>query len=430
MSAKKFIPCIYLYEKQAVKSKEDHEIVSLHPVELAVNYCELGCDGILIVDLSASDKEHEENLDVIKEICQNAVVPVLGTGNIHRMEDVKKLLYAGCKQAVLDYTREDNVAITEEVSLKFGKEKILASLDCPEAIFNRKEKLAQFVSEIILTNGAALKESALLSPVPVLTFMPEISLEKLLETLKLDNVSGITGQLVNANMSQLEALKGICKDNGILVLENNGAISFEELKKGSDGLVPVIVQDAKSNQVLMMAYMNKEAYEDTLKTGRMHYYSRSRQSQWLKGETSGHYQYVHSISADCDLDTLLAKVTQVGAACHTGSYSCFFNEVQTRVKEERENHNPMKVFDEVYQLILDRKEHPKEGSYTNYLFDKGIDKILKKLGEEATEIVIAAKNPNANEVKYEISDFLYHMMVLMAEKNVTWEEITTELANR
>lgn len=174
----------------------------------------------------------------------------------------------------------------------------------------------------------------------------------------------------------------------------------------------------------MVAYMNEEAYNQTLRTGRMTYYSRSRNELWLKGETSGHYQYVHSLTADCDLDTILAKVTQVGAACHTGSYSCFFNEIQNR-SSKQEAHNPMKVFEEVFAVIEDRKEHPKEGSYTNYLFEKGIDKILKKVGEEATEIVIAAKNPNPNEIKYEIADFLYHMMVLMAEKGVTWEEVTT-----
>jgi len=123
----------------------------------------------------------------------------------------------------------------------------------------------------------------------------------------------------------------------------------------------------------------------------------------------------------------LAKVSQVGVACHTGSRSCFFNEI---VKKEYLDTDPAKVFEDVYKVILDRREHPKEGSYTNYLFDKGIDKILKKVGEECTEIVIAAKNPDPEEIKYEISDFLYHVMVLMAEKGVTWEDITRELARR
>ena len=206
------------------------------------------------------------------------------------------------------------------------------------------------------------------------------------------------------------------------------SLTWEDLKKDPQGLVPVIIQDAENGQVLMMAYMNEQAYEDTLRTGLMHYYSRSRREQWLKGETSGHYQYVKSLTADCDYDTILAKVSQVGAACHTGSRSCFFNEIMAQ--DLKEAANPLKVFEEVMKVIEDRKIHPREGSYTNYLFDKGLDKILKKLGEEATEIVIAAKNPNKNEVKYEISDFLYHMMVLMAEKGISWEEITKELANR
>ena len=131
--------------------------------------------------------------------------------------------------------------------------------------------------------------------------------------------------------------------------------------------------------------------------------------------------------ADCDKYTILAKVSQIGAACHTGNYSCFFHNI---MKKDYEETNPLVVFEAVLNIIKDRKVHPKEGSYTNYLFEKGIDKILKKLGEEATEIVIAAKNPNANEIKYEIADFLYHMMVLMVEKGVTWEEITEELDKR
>ena len=159
----------------------------------------------------------------------------------------------------------------------------------------------------------------------------------------------------------------------------------------------------------------------------MTYYSRSRKSQWVKGETSGHFQYVRTLAIDCDKDTLLAKVEQIGAACHTGNRTCFYQPI---VGNDYDAKNPLQIFENVYHTILDRKAHPKEGSYTNYLFEKGIDKILKKVGEEATEIVIAAKNPNPEEIKYEISDFLYHVMVLMAEKNVTWEDITKELAER
>jgi phosphoribosyl-ATP pyrophosphohydrolase/phosphoribosyl-AMP cyclohydrolase len=160
----------------------------------------------------------------------------------------------------------------------------------------------------------------------------------------------------------------------------------------------------------------------------MVYYSRSRQEQWVKGLTSGHFQYVKSMYLDCDHDTILAKVRQIGAACHTGSYSCFFNEIFAKPADTIKN--PHTVLEDDMKTILDRKAHPKEGSYTNYLFDKGIDKILKKCGEEATEIVIAAKNPDKEEIKYEIADFLYHVMVLMAERGVTWDDVMTELANR
>ena len=177
----------------------------------------------------------------------------------------------------------------------------------------------------------------------------------------------------------------------------------------------------------MVAYMNEEAYNQTLRTGRMTYYSRSRNELWTKGMTSGHYQYVKSLSIDCDKDTILAKVSQIGAACHTGNRSCFYTDMD---KEEYNEKNPLEVFENEYNLILDRKLHPKEGSYTNYLFDKGIDKILKKVGEEATEIVIAAKNPDPEEIKYEIADFLYHMMVMMVDKGITWEEVLEELSQR
>lgn len=177
----------------------------------------------------------------------------------------------------------------------------------------------------------------------------------------------------------------------------------------------------------MLAYMDEEAFENTIRTGKMTYHSRSRNAMWVKGETSGHYQYVKALSVDCDKDTLLAKVEQVGAACHTGNRTCFYTPLFEMDYSEK---NPLRVFENVYDTIMDRKKHPKEGSYTNYLFDKGIDKILKKVGEEATEIVIAAKNPNPEEIKYEIADFLYHVMVLMAERGVTWEDIIKELSDR
>lgn len=427
MQQKKFIPCIYLYQGKALKDFTDKTFISMNPVELAKYYSENGADALLIFDLSKGDAEHETALDIIKAICAAIELPVIGAGNVHRMEDIKKLLYAGCRQAALNYNMPENVAITEEVSLKFGKEKIVACYNSADAVYGHKELIETYVSELILLNKAAIRESYFACSVPTIISLPEVSLDKLFEILGNASVSGITGNAVNDNAKEITAMKTMCKNNGISVHMTEPSFFWSDFKLNSDGLLPVVVQDHKTEQVLMVAYMNEEAFQNTIRTGKMTYYSRSRNELWVKGETSGHFQYMKSLTADCDKDTLLAKVSQVGAACHTGSYSCFFNEV---VPDEYDNANPLKVFEDVFAVIKDRKVNPKEGSYTNYLFDKGIDKILKKLGEEATEIVIAAKNPNTNEIKYEISDFLYHMMVLMVEKGVTWEEITEELSKR
>lgn len=428
MLVKKFVPCIYLWNGLAVRSLSDKSVVETDPLRLVHLYNENNIDELLVFDMSENDAAHETALDILKEICALAEVDVIGAGDIMRMEDVKKLLYAGCKRVVLDYEKEENITLTEEVSLRFGREKLLVSYNDPLILAQNKELLEQYVSGLVLMNPHQIRETIAITDLSLYVQINNIALNKLMEIFAYDNVCGVTGNAINDNYKDILSLKNLCKENGIPVELFEAAYKWEDFKVNSDGHVPVIVQDYRTDQVLMLAYMNKNAYEQTISTGKMTYFSRSRQELWLKGETSGHYQYVKSLTADCDMDTILARVSQVGAACHTGAKSCFFNEITK--KDYRENENPLQVFQEVYDVIRDRKIHPREGSYTNYLFDKGLDKILKKLGEEATEIVIAAKNPGASEVKYEISDFLYHMMVLMAEKDISWEEIITELANR
>ena len=198
---------------------------------------------------------------------------------------------------------------------------------------------------------------------------------------------------------------------------------LEEIKFDNRGLVPAIVQEIESKKVLMLAYMNKESIEKTFEEGIVHYYSRSREELWKKGETSGNIQRLRGFYYDCDKDSVLVLVEQVGVACHTGSYSCFFNEV---LKIEEEN----KIIEELYALLKDRKENPKEGSYTNYLFREGLDKILKKVGEEASEVIIGAKNNSKEELVYEISDLIYHLLVLMVNENIAIDDIKEELIRR
>ncbi len=199
---------------------------------------------------------------------------------------------------------------------------------------------------------------------------------------------------------------------------------IKNIKFDEKGLVPAIAQDVNTKKVLMLAYMNKESIQKTLNEKKVCYYSRSRQKLWLKGETSGNYQMLKGFSYDCDGDTILLEVEQEGPACHTGKYSCFHNYV---IEDKKENDE---ILENIYETIIDRKINPKEKSYTNYLLKEGLDKILKKIAEESGEVIIASKNEDKNELIYEISDLVYHTLVLMVEKNVNIGEIKKELKKR
>ncbi len=198
---------------------------------------------------------------------------------------------------------------------------------------------------------------------------------------------------------------------------------IEKLKFDDKGLIPAIVVDDKTGDVLTLAYMNKESLKISLEKKLTCFWSRSRQELWLKGETSGNYQHIVSITADCDMDALTVRVKKDGPACHTGEESCFFNEV---MKREEPKFSVQGLFD----MLQGRKSNPKEGSYTTYLFEKGIDKILKKVGEESTEVIIGGKANDKAETVYEIADLMYHVMVLMVEMGISVDDIMTELASR
>lgn len=438
MKYKKVVSCIYLYQGKAVKNLRDKTVISEDPVELARKYSNYGADELLIFDFSTGDEEHEEALGMIKEIGRQIDIPMIGAGNIKRLEDVKKLIYAGCKKAALNFAKQANVDLTEEVSKRFGREKIAACIDDKDQLVINENTVKNYISELILVREESLCEccswvsqactnNANPCNIQLLPLLNKENLHELAAILRQYDLSGVAGGCLDSNAEKYMEFKHQCEGLDIIMNTFESSMKWEQFKLNNDGMIPAIVQDYKTGEVLMMAYMNKESYEKTIETGIMTYWSRSRNELWVKGATSGHYQYVKSLVADCDADTILAKVLQVGAACHTGSRSCFFNQL---VKKEYDEKNPLKVFEDEYKVIADRKEHPKEGSYTNYLFDKGIDKILKKLGEECSEIIIAAKNPDSEEIKYEMADFLYHAMVLMVEKGVTWDDITKEIAQR
>ncbi len=426
MEHKNIVATIYLKDGKAVASMEDFT-----PVEDVYRLCQLyndsGIDKIIIFDLSTSDEEHEKNIHTIENVNRNIEIKVCAGGNINRLEDVKKLLYAGCLQVIFNASKPLSVGLAGEASARFGKDRILVSINNVDFLFKNQQIIEDTFHEVLVLNPSILDALENLTNIPYVVNVPEYNFEEIVSLLKREKIRGIAGPFINMIDTDIMKLKSELSQEGIKMDNFAPDLHWSDLKLNSDGMVPVIVQDYRTDEVLMLAYMNEEAFNTTINIGKMTYYSRSRQELWTKGLTSGHIQYVKSLTADCDFDTILAKVSQVGAACHTGNRSCFFNNIVCKEYVEK---NPLKVLESVYDIIKERKEHPKDGSYTNDLFDKGIDNILKKLGEECTEIVIAAKNPDREEIKYEISDFLYHCMVLMVEKGVTWEEIANELAQR
>ena len=397
---------------------------------LAEKYSHEGADQLFLYNYAKDEASREALLALAKEINRTIDIPVILGLYVSRFEDVKKAMYTGAVRVVIKEAIMDNEEAVKEATGRFGADRVFVEVDSKGDFKNvdAMEHLKELgVYGIILKHvviSDTLLENMKKSEMSVI-IRDSLIRNDLAELMSLEDVLGVaTNHFENKVMMNA---KYALKEQGIPIETYESLLDFSDFKLNSDGMIPVVVQDYKNGEVLMVAYMNEEAFNQTIRTGRMTYWSRSRDELWQKGDTSGHYQFVKSLTIDCDNDTLLAKVHQVGAACHTGNRTCFFT---TIMEKEYNDSNPFTVFENVYKVIKNRKEHPKEGSYTNYLFDKGIDKILKKCGEEATEMVIAAKNPDAEELKYEISDFLYHMMVLMVECGVDWDDIVKELANR
>ena len=416
---KQLIPALTLYNGSIPGLDED-------PADLSSSYAVNGADALIVLDLSDDDASHDRDVAAFEKICKASDIPVFAAGHMIRFEDVKKALYAGCSGVILNGSKERTEALLKEASDRFGKDRIFVSFSSADDVKALKECAENYASGIVLMTPIR-EEAKVLTSLPVIDLSGCSDERELADLLKNDGVTASAGGFLNEREKDLHAVKAFLSEEDIPVNIPVSNIAWSDFKTNAEGLIPVISQDDLTDEVLILAYMNEEAFLKTLKTGRMTYYSRSRQCLWTKGETSGHFQYVRSLKLDCDNDTMLARVIQIGPACHTGRKSCFYQDLYEKKGREK---NARRVLDDVYKIIEDRKIHPKEGSYTNYLFDKGIDKILKKVGEENTEIIIAAKNPDASEIKYEISDYLYHLMVLMVERGVTWDEIAEELAKR
>lgn len=327
---KQMIPCLYLQYEKAVTGFGQRNLFGDGDVEaLGKFYADGGADGLLIFDFSSEEQEHERAIKKIGDICRTVEIPVMTAGNIKSMEDIKKLIYAGCEKVVLNFSKESNILLLEEASRRFGKEKMVLSISSFHE-FEDNQKLIENCSDGILALDSLQDEIAAVSSIPVIVHTDEGKEDVLLSLLKGKYVSGLSGAYISSLTTKIQGFKERCRKEDIAVNQTSD----------------------KRNE---------------------------------KGKA---------------------------------------------VKSKELSESPFSVLQEVYNLILERKENPQEGSYINYLFQKGADKILKKIGEECTDIVIAAKNEDKEEIACEISDLLYHIMVLMAEKGIFWEDITEELTGK
>lgn len=427
MENKKLFAQIVLRNGKSVQDLDDKRLFyDGNAVKLAQYYERRGADALIVYNTSRNDQEKESALRKIHEICMVVDIPVIAGGGIDRPEDVGNFLLTGCRKVFLNMSKENNVQMLETVSQRFGKEQIAVcitdflSIHNAEGYLTMMERCASLA--LLCGDNFHLYDVASRLTIQTIPIFSVFYMNHILALLRIKNVAGLSGKAISElNMDLFELRKSFARQ-GVFMPSCVSDFKWEDLKKNSDGLVPVIVQDYKNEQVLMMAYMNQEAFEMTLLTGRMTYYSRSRRQLWLKGETSGHFQYVKQILIDCDNDTLLAKVAQRGAACHTGNRTCFYREL---VKKRYEDYNPVTVFENAMTDIHE-KRYPMEGFCDVGLFDQELDQILQKMGEESVGMMLKAKNRDKQGALYQISDYLRNMMLMMDQLGITWSDIARE----
>lgn len=316
---KLIIPEIYL--KDGMSGKDD-------PVKLAEYFSEAGADAIILYDLSSEPEEHENNLAVMGEIYGLVEIPLFGGGNINDPEDVEKLLLAGCQKAILNFSKESNRAMLKEVSERFGKENIAASVDCMEQLLANNSALETYASMVVavrdLPQNAYYKYSL---PIVAATVKEDHDIFDILEK---NAVMGVTGAFVSKKNTNFMKIKNRGHQMGIETNVLRSEILWEELKQNKEGLVPVVVQDAKTKEVLTLAYMNEDAFKKTLELGKMTYYSRSRKRLWTRGIGGGQVQYVKSLTVDSDYDAILAQVSQMEGGKLLARKTSFLNSMMEK----------------------------------------------------------------------------------------------------
>lgn len=449
---KKIIPCLDIRDGRVVKGKKFKDIQDVaDPITLAKSYEKQGADELFVLDITGENRS--TFLKIIQDITTELTIPVTVGGGIRTLKDVDDVLDAGANKVSITSAAIAHPDLLKIAAKKHGSEKIVLSIDAGlvsegkwhaftqggkndtelDVIAWAKKGEALGCGEILLNSidtdgvkdGYQIELNQAVSnavSIPVIASGGAGKLEDFRTVFTDTNVqSALAASVFHYNEIKIKELKNYLIKFDIPVRSFN---MLEEIKFDKDGLIPAIVQNSTTKKVLMLAYMNKESYQKTLETKETWFYSRSRAELWHKGATSGNKQSVVSMSLDCDGDTLLINVLPHGPACHTGAESCFFNPI---INEKKESHD---VIHRIVDTIEHRRKFPEEGAYTNYLFDEGIDKVLKKVGEEASEVIIGAKNNDKDEIKWEVSDLIYHTLVLLNMTNVSIDDIKDVLYER
>ncbi len=443
MLAKRIIPCLDIKNGEVVKGTKFENITRMgNPIELASFYNANGADELVFYDITASSDNRSPFLECIQSVAKAISIPFTVGGGVRTLDDFTDLLRSGADKVSVNSHAFYNPGLIKDASERFGSQCVVVSVDVKKVddryvVFTHggrqntgMDALVWIKTAVSLGAGevcvnaidcdgvkkgydiAFLKCLEKEIAVPIIASGGAGKAEDFVKLFQETRVTGaLAASMFHTQQSSITEVK--------LALLSRGIPCRPFLKPHfKEPLLPVIVQDMDTLGILMQAYTNEDALEHTLNTGLAHFFSRSRGALWLKGETSGNVLRVHDIRMDCDGDCLLYIVSPKGPACHTGNASCFYPSLP---KES--------VFNTLMTTILDRKSNPKEGSYTQYLFEKGIDKILKKIGEEASEVIIGAKNA-PEELVYEASDLIYHLFVLLANEGISLADIEHELSRR
>ena len=460
MGIKRIITCLDIDNGRVVKGVNFINLKDAgDPVVIAKAYNEQGADEIVLLDINASYEKRGTMLRLVKKVANIVSIPLTVGGGIRTVEDFRQMLEMGADKVSIGSAAVKNPNLILETSRKFGSKKVVIAIDVKkvddeyhvyiqggkkdtglEAISWAREVEKLGAGEILLTSMDAdgtkkgydieiTKKISDAVDIPVIASGGAGKMEDFLEAFTIGGAhAALAASLFHFKEVDIGELKDYLYGEGVNIRRGKGDMELlKEIKFDEKGLIPAIVQDIKTKEVLMMAYMNEESLKKTLETNKTWFWSRSRQELWNKGATSGNIQKVVQVDYDCDGDSLLVLVEQKGVACHTGERSCFYNSIY---KTTEEGAVGSEVLEQLYKIIDDRKINPVEGSYTKYLFDKGIDKILKKIGEESAEVIIAAKNPDKEAIVYETSDLIYHLFVLLREKGIPLEDIYKELRSR